>query len=84
MGTFLPVLPPSWIGIIRLGFVCKRTFETLLFFASSTKNTNGSIINLLVRIRNPPNNVIPDSWVFENFTLADELFGKALRSLKFM
>ena len=50
MGTFLPLLSPSWIGIIRLGFVCKRTFETLLFFASSTKNTNGSIINLLVRM----------------------------------
>ena len=32
--------------------------------------------------RNPPDYPISCKWVFENFTLADELFAKTIRNLK--
>ena len=32
--------------------------------------------------RNTPNCTILDSWILDNFILADELFGKALWSLE--
>ena len=45
-----------------------------------------SLTNLVAlsgsRNKNPPNCAILDSWVFDNFILADEFFGKALRSLE--
>ena len=31
-------------------------------------------------IRNPPDSIILDNWVFENFILADEPFAKALQT----
>ena len=32
--------------------------------------------------QNPPNCIILDSWTFDNFILADKLFGKALETSK--
>ena len=32
--------------------------------------------------RNAPDSTTFDSWVFDNFTLADELFARALQALK--
>ena len=33
----------------------------------------------MLRITTPPDCIMLDKWVFENFILADELFAKALR-----
>ena len=32
-----------------------------------------------IAVKNPPNCIVLDNWVFENFILADEPFAKVLR-----
>ena len=56
-------------------FVFCAMFYFFSGFNKSTKPDKGPI--------NPPDCTILDTWVFDNFTLSDELFTQALRSLEY-
>ena len=79
--TFLDLLatlnPISIVETILLLF-----YSVFLFFSFSFFFSFFSAKRLRIKSRNPPNCAILDSWVFDNFRLADELFAKALQTLE--